>query len=61
MVEVNGSSKQSSLLQYGNNYGRNKFYSTAPRAEVNDNSKQSSLIQYVTITAVKSFLVQALE
>ncbi len=28
-MEVNGSSKNSSLLRYGNNYGRKKFQSTA--------------------------------
>jgi len=28
---VNGSGKYSSLFDYGNNYGRKKFYSTGPR------------------------------
>jgi hypothetical protein len=30
MVEVMGSGKHSSLLRYGNNYCRKKFYSTGP-------------------------------
>jgi hypothetical protein len=30
-VEVIGSGKHSSLLRYGNNYCRKKFYSTSPR------------------------------
>ncbi len=29
-VEVNGSGKHSSLLPYGNNYGRKKSYNTGP-------------------------------
>jgi hypothetical protein len=29
-MEANGSVKHSSLLRYGNNYGRKKFYSTGP-------------------------------
>ncbi len=33
MVEVIGSGKHSSLLQYGNNYCRKKFYSTGPRGQ----------------------------
>jgi hypothetical protein len=32
-VEVNGSGKHSSLLQYGNNYCHKKFFSTDPRKE----------------------------
>jgi hypothetical protein len=32
-VEVIGSGKQSSLLQYGNNYCRKNFYSKGPKRE----------------------------
>jgi hypothetical protein len=33
-VEVNGSAKHSSLLQYGNNYGLKRFYSASPWLQV---------------------------
>jgi hypothetical protein len=33
-VEVIGSAKHSSLLRYGNNYCRKKFYSSGPRPQV---------------------------
>ncbi len=43
---MNRSGKHSSLLQFGNNYGCKKFYSTGPWLEVNNSGKHSSSLQY---------------
>ena len=39
-MEVIGSGKHSSLLQYGNNYCRKKLYSTGPRTEKEKKDKK---------------------
>jgi hypothetical protein len=67
------SDKQSNLLQFRINYTNKKFYCTVReresvcdkhsrkfnRVEIRDSDKHSSLYNVESITAVKSFIVQA--
>ncbi len=47
-MEVIGSGKHSSLLWYGNNYCRKKFYSTGPSREGISHQKISRCQSYIT-------------
>ncbi len=57
-MEVNASGKHTSLLRYGNNYCRKKFYSTGPRMNRQNQGDRVTLdTQKYGITLKKDFFL----